>query len=476
VETNGVAAMFGSLLGHLNKAKNRIESEIGPIKDEEGAARRRPLQPRLSAAATTATKPPAATTTAAKPPAATTTAVTKPRISAATAASSALKRHLGSAVRLPSRRADGGAAVDAEAEPAEPSQQQRLKRPRLLKQALVRQPDAKQEPAGHIGRAEEPAATSAAAKPPRVQIVAALKAAGVVARKKTGKTTGTATKRAPRSNNLFSKMVGHLQAAKKTLDTDEGPKRRIKPVRATLRAPARAKPRARVVARQATPSPSPQREPVKVSLRPKRVTTTKAPEVEKSNGKASEKKELAQLRKNLETHYSCMTNFIRTKAEPTIFYLPVKHTPDTESKLEETRGALRHKISSLKAQLRVADDGSNSDEASSSAEEEDAEEGWMASFPESALQQAVLKGLGAQSAWVTSVSDEKALVVEYEGGSYGQGRHSGHVELSEEDLRIHDRRYPGKFLKYLNDRPVDPQGLTKCLQSPNWDFAKNDKR
>merc|ERR1712137_1421636 len=47
-----------------------------------------------------------------------------------------------------------------------------------------------------------------------------------------------------------------------------------------------------------------------------------------------------------------MMNFIRTKAEPTIFYLPAKHTKDTDHVLEETRAAIKHKIASLKVQLQ----------------------------------------------------------------------------------------------------------------------------
>merc|ERR1719217_889986 len=72
--------------------------------------------------------------------------------------------------------------------------------------------------------------------------------------------------------------------------------------------------------------------------------------------KQIEEKAMLLLQKRLENHYSLMMNFIRTKAEPTIFYLPAKHTKDTEAMLEETRAALHHKIDSLKVQLQPVTD------------------------------------------------------------------------------------------------------------------------
>merc|ERR1712218_575902 len=67
---------------------------------------------------------------------------------------------------------------------------------------------------------------------------------------------------------------------------------------------------------------------------------------------AIEAKELVILQKRLEEHYGLMMNFIRTRAEPTIFYLPAKHIPETEAMLKETRSAIRRKISSLKITLQ----------------------------------------------------------------------------------------------------------------------------
>jgi hypothetical protein len=64
--------------------------------------------------------------------------------------------------------------------------------------------------------------------------------------------------------------------------------------------------------------------------------------------------EMQGLQRRLESHYSSMQNFIRTRAEPTIFYLPAKHNSETRKQLEETRAAINHKISSLKVHLQTA--------------------------------------------------------------------------------------------------------------------------
>merc|ERR1712083_324533 len=69
-------------------------------------------------------------------------------------------------------------------------------------------------------------------------------------------------------------------------------------------------------------------------------------------GEDEHKDEMILLQRRLEGHYTHMKNFIRTQAEPTIFYLPVKHTPETEQFLEETRAAIDEKIRSLKTHLQ----------------------------------------------------------------------------------------------------------------------------
>jgi len=90
----------------------------------------------------------------------------------------------------------------------------------------------------------------------------------------------------------------------------------------------------------------------------------------RDSGKKSQEKEMVQLQRRLEAHYGLMKHFIRTRAEPTIFYLPVKHTPKTKRFLEETKAAIQQKIVSLKSHLQTSKVGAGNglddfDEASS---------------------------------------------------------------------------------------------------------------
>lgn len=64
------------------------------------------------------------------------------------------------------------------------------------------------------------------------------------------------------------------------------------------------------------------------------------------------------LQKRLEGHYDHMKNFIRTQAEPTIFFLPVKHSSKSEKCLEHTQLAIEQKIHSLKTHLQYVADSS----------------------------------------------------------------------------------------------------------------------
>jgi hypothetical protein len=80
-----------------------------------------------------------------------------------------------------------------------------------------------------------------------------------------------------------------------------------------------------------------------------------------------EAKELRALQRRLEAHYSSMKNFIRTQAEPTIFYLPAKHNSETRKQLEETRAAISSKIASLKVHLQSTGPG-NEDESEDGSE------------------------------------------------------------------------------------------------------------
>ena len=55
----------------------------------------------------------------------------------------------------------------------------------------------------------------------------------------------------------------------------------------------------------------------------------------------------------LASHYLLrQEGFIRTKTVPHIFYLPRKHTRDTERLLGKTRDMIRDKVASLTAQLK----------------------------------------------------------------------------------------------------------------------------
>lgn len=62
-----------------------------------------------------------------------------------------------------------------------------------------------------------------------------------------------------------------------------------------------------------------------------------------------DEKEALELR--LAEHYSHMMNFIRTRGEPILFYLPAKHNAETQKCLEETQRTIRRKIEMLPTHL-----------------------------------------------------------------------------------------------------------------------------
>lgn len=74
---------------------------------------------------------------------------------------------------------------------------------------------------------------------------------------------------------------------------------------------------------------------------------------EDQSERIAKEKELVHLEKRLERHYTAMKNFIRTRAEPTIFYLPKKLSSRSEGNLEETRDAIEAKIKDLRVSLRA---------------------------------------------------------------------------------------------------------------------------
>jgi hypothetical protein len=71
------------------------------------------------------------------------------------------------------------------------------------------------------------------------------------------------------------------------------------------------------------------------------------------------------LLKRLAKHYQCMGNFIRTKVEPTIFYLPAHHTSRTRKLLEESKDAIAQKVKGLEAQAAAVGRERDSDRSRS---------------------------------------------------------------------------------------------------------------
>lgn len=150
--------------------------------------------------------------------------------------------------------------------------------------------------------------------------------------------SGRPNKTDPRSRNLFGKLLGHLHSAKAKLDTEKNAKHMELRQKASQRLEEKL-------------SMS------KMNIKEFRKHTFEQQIVEEAKKamdieKAIAEKELLLLQRRLENHYSLMMNFIKTEAQPTIFYLPMKHSKDTEQKLEDTRAAIKMKISSLKVQLQ----------------------------------------------------------------------------------------------------------------------------
>merc|ERR1712232_971778 len=104
-----------------------------------------------------------------------------------------------------------------------------------------------------------------------------------------------------------------------------------------------------------------------LAVPPEEVKEEKDPSLEPSEQDSQtqeqrQMKEMVELRRRLEAHYALMKNFIRTRSEPTIFYLPAKHTAMTQEYLEETHVAIQQKIASLKAHLHPAAEVASSGE------------------------------------------------------------------------------------------------------------------
>lgn len=151
------------------------------------------------------------------------------------------------------------------------------------------------------------------------------------------KKEGRPTKADPRSRNLFGKLLGHLQSAKDRLQKEKTSKVGELQQKALMK-----------VEEKVNLS--------KMNLKEfRRGEFTKTLEEEQARvleiEKQIEQKEVLLLQRRLENHYSLMMNFIRTEVSPPIFFLPAKHTRDTEKQLEATRAGIKGKIAALKHQL-----------------------------------------------------------------------------------------------------------------------------
>jgi len=167
------------------------------------------------------------------------------------------------------------------------------------------------------------------------------------------KKEGRPTKSDPRSRNLFGKLLGHLHSAKSNLAKEKSSKSSELQQKALNRVEE------------------------KVNLSRMNIKEFRKGHFEQQMKEDQEKvaeiekqlaaKEVLLLQRVLESHYSNMMNYIRTKAQPTIFFLPAKHTKDTEKQLEETRSAIKNKIASIKVQLQQEDEEENDQRASAAA-------------------------------------------------------------------------------------------------------------
>jgi len=167
-----------------------------------------------------------------------------------------------------------------------------------------------------------------------------------------------------RSRQMFGGLLGHLHAAKSRLEKEKSDQT------TQLRQKANEKLEE------------------KIQMSKVNIKEFRKAEFEKQMAEQQEKvKELEKqiedkdqllLQKRLENHYGLMMNFIRTRAEPTIFYLPATHNDATKAQLDETRKAIKHKISSLKGQLERPDEEQLAAEARERAARSSAAEAAMA--------------------------------------------------------------------------------------------------
>jgi len=140
-----------------------------------------------------------------------------------------------------------------------------------------------------------------------------------------------------RTRNLFGSLVGHLKKAKDTLEKEKDTKQAELHKIQGERVDQKLKFERRNLA----------------ELRRRELKEKKQNDVKRIREVQREitVKELELLKLNLETHYTRMTNFIRTRAEPTLFWLPAIHCEESRTVQEETRAAIEHKIESLNEQF-----------------------------------------------------------------------------------------------------------------------------
>eukprot|EP00913_Durusdinium_trenchii_P002941 g2728.t1 len=150
------------------------------------------------------------------------------------------------------------------------------------------------------------------------------------------KKEGRPTKTDPRSRNLFGKLLGHLHSAKDRLQKEKTSKMGQLQSKALSRVEE------------------------KVNLSRMNIKEFRKGEFEKQL--VEEQAKVAEIEKQLEekevlllqrrNHYSLMMNFIRTEVQPPIFFLPAKHTRDTEKMLDATRAGIKKKIATLRMQFK----------------------------------------------------------------------------------------------------------------------------
>ncbi|CEL95988.1 unnamed protein product [Vitrella brassicaformis CCMP3155] len=137
-----------------------------------------------------------------------------------------------------------------------------------------------------------------------------------------------------RNRNMFAGLMGHLKKAKDALETEKE---------------SDAMARHRMLEEKAVAKAHTQELTLKENAR-KEAEDRRASDQQRLSELARElhKKELELRNEKLSIHFSKMRNFIKTRAQPTIFYLPAKHNGVTERLLTDTKMAIERKLEALK--------------------------------------------------------------------------------------------------------------------------------